>query len=408
MVCIQLAMSMFASRKEISPCSEYSDCLARAQGPTVTQSKTGYASACWCVTPLASLFVHQPCALIVLPLVSYTCMHCMSRSAKCTPQRTYRLHRSDHAALVLELRGVPPPAPHAPCAASSARDRRFNDRSQRSVAALFAAGRRKPKAEAAGGQPVREPCVPSPGPAPGGARPGDPAGASSGPARSPNEPGSVPRPGVSATPDAAEPAGCRGDNQSGPQEAALVAGAAAGAGSAGALPPPGVPEVAGGQQRRGLGTPAEASSASAAAGERVGAAANGSSAGTPGAERTSGAAPAQHEAGAPGAQCSGAAGAAGAPAGAGSTSEEEPGRGSGRHGRPGPARGPGRASGALGGGAEGGARARKRSAGPQPKADPKYSTAKKRAASGALAAAGQRSIRSFLGGGGGGSGVKQG
>ncbi|KAK9846503.1 hypothetical protein WJX81_005404 [Elliptochloris bilobata] len=45
---------------------------------------------------------------------------------------------SDHAALVLELRGVPPPPPHAPCALSSARDRRFNDRSQPSVAALFA------------------------------------------------------------------------------------------------------------------------------------------------------------------------------------------------------------------------------------------------------------------------------
>lgn len=50
---------------------------------------------------------------------------------------------SDHAALLLELRGVPPPPPHAPCALSSARDRRFNDRSQPSVAALFAGGGRK-------------------------------------------------------------------------------------------------------------------------------------------------------------------------------------------------------------------------------------------------------------------------
>ncbi|GAX86086.1 hypothetical protein CEUSTIGMA_g13499.t1 [Chlamydomonas eustigma] len=45
---------------------------------------------------------------------------------------------SDHAALVLELRDVPCLHPHPPCAGSSLLDKRWNDRSQKTVSALFA------------------------------------------------------------------------------------------------------------------------------------------------------------------------------------------------------------------------------------------------------------------------------
>ena len=299
------------------------------------------------------------------------------------------LPRSDHAALVLELRGVRPPPPHAPCAASSARDRRFNDRSQRSLVAMFAAGRRKPKPDAAGGPAAREPCIAGPDPAPGGACQGEPAGASSGDPRSPSEPARGRGSGAAAVPDVAERAGSHCAGQHGLHEAPLGAREAGGAGSSGALPLPGAPGLAGTRQG-GMGPPAGASGAGAPA-EHTAAAAGGTAAGAPGAERTNGAALAPQESSMPGPQQSGTASAAG------SASHEDP----RSQRRPEPKGGGGTGAGGSGGSAQAGARERKRPAAPRAKADPKPSPAKKRAVSGgggAPEAAGQRSIRSFFGG----------
>lgn len=308
------------------------------------------------------------------------------------------LPRSDHAALVLELRGVRPPPPHAPCAASSARDRRFNDRSQRSVVAMFAAGRRKPKPDAAGGPVVREPCISDPDLAPGRACQGEPAGAGSGTPRSPSEPARGRGSGAAAVPDLAEPAGSHRVGQHGLHEAPLSAGETAGAGSSGALPVPSRTESAGGQQG-GLGPTAGAGGAGASAEHSV-AAAGGTAAGAPGAERTNGAALAPQETSMPRPQqcCTASA--------AGNASQEE----LGSQRRPEPTGGGGTGVGGSGGSAKAGARERKRPAGLWAKADPKPSPAKKRAASGggAAEAAGQRSIRSFFGGAGADSGAKQG
>ncbi|KAK9819914.1 hypothetical protein WJX72_003899 [[Myrmecia] bisecta] len=55
---------------------------------------------------------------------------------------------SDHAAMVLELRDISPIAAHAPCALSSSRMKRFNDRGQPSVATMFG---RKPASKRAAG-----------------------------------------------------------------------------------------------------------------------------------------------------------------------------------------------------------------------------------------------------------------
>jgi len=56
---------------------------------------------------------------------------------------------SDHAAMVATFRDVPPLLPHPPCAASSLRDKRWNDPSQRRLSTMFAAAAAA-KASAAG------------------------------------------------------------------------------------------------------------------------------------------------------------------------------------------------------------------------------------------------------------------
>ena len=45
---------------------------------------------------------------------------------------------SDHAAVALTLQDISGPEPHPPCAQSSHKDPRFSQRSQPSVAAMFA------------------------------------------------------------------------------------------------------------------------------------------------------------------------------------------------------------------------------------------------------------------------------
>ena len=312
------------------------------------------------------------------------------------------LPRSDHAALVLELRGVQPPPPHAPCAASSARDRRFNDRSQRSLAAMFAAGRRKPKPDAVGGPAVREPCISTVDPAPGRACQGEPVAASSGTLRSPSKPAVGHGLGPAAEPDLAEPAGAQRAGQHGLHEAPLGAGEAGGASSSGALPLPGAPGSAR-KRQASMGPPAEASGAGAS-GEHTGAAEGGPAAGAPGAVRGNEAAIVHQETSMPGSQqCTTARAAR-------SASHEEPGQVSGDQRQPEPKGGGGSGVGGSGGSAQAGARERKRPAGLRGKEDPKPSPAKKRAASGggAAEAAGQRSIRSFFGGAGAEREAKQG
>jgi len=128
---------------------------------------------------------------------------------------------SDHAALLLELRGLPPPRAHAPCAGSSARDRRFNDRSQPSVAALLGA-RRRPRPD------------PDPNPDPG-AGSGEPRGA---PAPAPaaaaqaegealGSAGAPDGPGLAAAECAAADPGGSGGGAAAPHEAPSAAGRAA-------------------------------------------------------------------------------------------------------------------------------------------------------------------------------------
>lgn len=52
---------------------------------------------------------------------------------------------SDHAALLLELRDVPPVPKHPPCALSSLKMKRFHDPSQRSIASMFGAAKKRSK-----------------------------------------------------------------------------------------------------------------------------------------------------------------------------------------------------------------------------------------------------------------------